>query len=207
MSYDRKLFRPASVFTALAGDPKFGRGDRLPVPAKSPDAAVQALLVVRLFSCNRRGFTFKLLFVHLCVHPMQVALNKLNGKIDIALLTIREDECNAVLDRFQPEHSAVGQRRYEVGELKSSDGAPHEMTGFSVCHSRPISDFTAIRHFDLRDGFLAQLATRTSVNVWCRISCCENGTIVDTPDFTAVCSSRGNAVAQRIARYESTNPA
>lgn len=53
---------------------------------------------------------------------MQVALDTLKGKVDFAILTIRDDECNAVLDRFLPEHHTQGQRRYEVGELTSDGG-------------------------------------------------------------------------------------
>jgi nucleoside phosphorylase len=46
----------------------------------------------------------------------------LKGKVDFAILTIREDECNAVLDRFKPQDHVEGQRRYEAGELTSISG-------------------------------------------------------------------------------------
>src|SRR5258708_415846 len=53
---------------------------------------------------------------------MLLPLETLKGKIDFAILTIREDECGAVLDRFAPQDHTEGQRRYEVGELTSISG-------------------------------------------------------------------------------------
>ncbi len=53
---------------------------------------------------------------------MHLPLETLKGKVDFAILTIREDECNAVLDRFKPQDHVEGQRRYEAGELASISG-------------------------------------------------------------------------------------
>jgi nucleoside phosphorylase/predicted phosphodiesterase len=53
---------------------------------------------------------------------MHLPLETLKGRIDFAILTIREDECGAVLDRFAPQDYTEGQRRYEVGELTSISG-------------------------------------------------------------------------------------
>lgn len=53
---------------------------------------------------------------------MQLPLETLKGNIDFAILTIREDECGAVLDRFKPSDHVEGQRRYEVGEITTDSG-------------------------------------------------------------------------------------
>jgi nucleoside phosphorylase len=53
---------------------------------------------------------------------MQLAIDRLKGKVDFAILTIREDECDAVLDRFQPRDHTQGLRRYEVGTLNADNG-------------------------------------------------------------------------------------
>lgn len=53
---------------------------------------------------------------------MRLPLESLKSNVDFAIVTIREDECSAVLDRFKPQNYVEGQRRYEAGELTSISG-------------------------------------------------------------------------------------
>lgn len=45
-------------------------------------------------------------------------LPELQGKIDFAIITIRDDEYEAVLDRFAPEPSYAGDRRYVISRVQ-----------------------------------------------------------------------------------------
>jgi ankyrin repeat protein/nucleoside phosphorylase len=49
-------------------------------------------------------------------------IEDLRGTIDFAIITIREDEFLAVLDRFSAPDSAENERRYEIGEMKTTGG-------------------------------------------------------------------------------------
>jgi nucleoside phosphorylase len=47
----------------------------------------------------------------------QISLSSVKGKIDFAIITIREDEFEAVLQRFAPEPQYCGDRRYIIGRI------------------------------------------------------------------------------------------
>jgi nucleoside phosphorylase len=53
---------------------------------------------------------------------MLVGLESLKGKIDFGIISIREDEFIAVLERFDPVHHAMGNQRYEIGTVRSNGG-------------------------------------------------------------------------------------
>ena len=53
---------------------------------------------------------------------MRVDLKSLKGKIDFAIISIREDEFLAVLERFAPDSYAWGDQRYEVGSVRCKGG-------------------------------------------------------------------------------------
>ena len=52
--------------------------------------------------------------------PMNI--DAVKGQIDFGIISIREDEFKAVLDRFQPDAYAEGHRRYEIGNLQTAAG-------------------------------------------------------------------------------------
>jgi nucleoside phosphorylase len=53
---------------------------------------------------------------------MRVDLESFKGKIDFGIISIREDEFLAVLERFAPDSYALGDQRYEIGTVRSKGG-------------------------------------------------------------------------------------
>jgi nucleoside phosphorylase len=53
---------------------------------------------------------------------MRVDLESVKGKIDFGIISIREDEFLAVLERFAPDSYALGNQRYEIGSVRSKGG-------------------------------------------------------------------------------------
>lgn len=53
---------------------------------------------------------------------MRVDLKSIKGKIDFAIISIREDEFVSVLKRFAPDSYALGDQRYEIGSVRSKGG-------------------------------------------------------------------------------------
>jgi nucleoside phosphorylase len=53
---------------------------------------------------------------------MRVGLESFRGKIDFAVISIREDEFLAVLERFAPDRHAMGNQRYEIGTVRTNSG-------------------------------------------------------------------------------------
>ncbi|WP_272009256.1 dynamin family protein [Nannocystis radixulma] len=51
-----------------------------------------------------------------------IPLEELKGKIDFAIMTIREDEFEAVLDRFPANGKAIGQRHYNICRANLANG-------------------------------------------------------------------------------------
>lgn len=49
-------------------------------------------------------------------------IGSLRGKVDFGIITIREDEFRAVLQRFVPEESVEGERHYSVSRIQSTVG-------------------------------------------------------------------------------------
>ena len=56
---------------------------------------------------------------------MRVDLESVRGKIDFGIISIREDEFLAVLERFAPDSYALGNQRYEIGSVRSKGGGHH----------------------------------------------------------------------------------
>ena len=54
--------------------------------------------------------------------PMPVDLESFKGKIDFGIISIREDEFLAVLERFAPDRYAMGSQRYEIGTVGTNGG-------------------------------------------------------------------------------------
>ena len=53
---------------------------------------------------------------------MAVDLESFKGKIDFGVISIREDEFVAVLERFAPDQYAMGSQRYEIGRVRTNGG-------------------------------------------------------------------------------------
>jgi len=52
---------------------------------------------------------------------MRLHVDDLRGQVDFVIITIREDEFTAFLDRFKAPKYAQGERRYEIGEMQTQD--------------------------------------------------------------------------------------
>src|SRR5207249_3220492 len=52
---------------------------------------------------------------------------ELRGRIDFAILAIREDEFRAVLRFFPPSGRAVGRRTYEIASFETNDGTLYKV--------------------------------------------------------------------------------
>ena len=52
--------------------------------------------------------------------------------MDFGIITIREDEYQAVLERFQPDRLAQGNRHYSVGSLTLSSGGHYVFATLSL---------------------------------------------------------------------------
>ncbi len=50
-------------------------------------------------------------------NPTRVDLESFKGRIDFGIISIREDEFRAVLDRFAPDRYAMGSQRYAICTL------------------------------------------------------------------------------------------
>ncbi|MEX0612120.1 MAG: hypothetical protein WD229_08360, partial [Pirellulales bacterium] len=54
-----------------------------------------------------------------------IRVNRIRGRIDFLVITIREDEFEAVLKRFSPRLPVIGGRQsYEYCRMKRPDGLP-----------------------------------------------------------------------------------
>lgn len=58
---------------------------------------------------------------HLLTHH-GIDIKELKGQLDFGIISIREDEFEAVLQRFSPTDYAVGRRRYEIGMVSTANG-------------------------------------------------------------------------------------
>jgi nucleoside phosphorylase len=56
--------------------------------------------------------------------PAQVDLASVKGKVDVGILTIREDEFEAVLHHFPVDTRAIGRRQYNLSHRHYEDGSP-----------------------------------------------------------------------------------
>lgn len=54
------------------------------------------------------------------LHHLDIA--ELKGKVDIGIITIREDEYEAILQRFPTEHFATGHQTYSISKFPTSVG-------------------------------------------------------------------------------------
>ncbi|MEU8365355.1 hypothetical protein AB0C27_56020 [Nonomuraea sp. NPDC048882] len=56
---------------------------------------------------------------------MSTRLESLKGQVDFGVITIREDEFEAVLDRFKPNLHEAGRQRYELGTTAAKNGSEY----------------------------------------------------------------------------------
>jgi len=57
---------------------------------------------------------------------MRREIESLRGKIAFGMITIREDEAEALLDRFEAPDSADGRADYDIGVVTTQDGTEHQ---------------------------------------------------------------------------------
>src|SRR6266567_3011206 len=57
---------------------------------------------------------------------MRRDIESLQGKIAFGIITIREDEAEAVLDRFEVPDNTCGRADYDIGALTTLEGAVHQ---------------------------------------------------------------------------------
>src|SRR5688500_18292714 len=51
--------------------------------------------------------------------------SEIKGRVDFGIITIREDEFAAVLDRFPPEQHAEGRRLYSISHVLTAASDPY----------------------------------------------------------------------------------
>ncbi len=76
---------------------------------------------------------------------MRVDLESFKGKIDFGIISIREDEFRAVLDRFAPDRYAMGSQRYAIGAVRSNGGGHY--------------NFASVRSVEQGQGHAQKVAT------------------------------------------------
>jgi nucleoside phosphorylase len=66
---------------------------------------------------------------------MRRNIESLQGKIAFGIITIREDEAEAVLDRFEVPDNTCGRADYDIGALTTLEGAVHQFALVRCLHT------------------------------------------------------------------------
>ena len=67
---------------------------------------------------------------------MPVDVESFKGKTDFGIISIREDEFLAVLERFAPDRYAMGSQRYEIGRVRTNGGGYYTVAAVRCVHER-----------------------------------------------------------------------
>src|SRR5262249_14421220 len=126
---------------------------------------------------------------------MPVDLESFKGKIDFGVISIREDEFLAVLERFAPDRYAMGSQRYEIGTVPTNGGG---------CYN-----FAAVRCVEQGQGQAQKVATdliRDLEPRWLLVV--GIGGAVPSMDFTlgdVVCATRVHDFSVRAVKEGATD--
>lgn len=77
-------------------------------------------------------------------------IKQIKGKVDFCIITIREDEFEAVLQRFSPTATVEGRRRYGLSYLKTNDNAEY-VIALARCHEQGTGEGQNIAHDLIED--------------------------------------------------------
>ncbi|MDR6974018.1 tetratricopeptide (TPR) repeat protein/nucleoside phosphorylase [Streptomyces sp. 3330] len=75
----------------------------------------------------------------------RVEIDAVRGRIDFGIMSIRDDEYEAVLDRFAPDRFVLGDQRYELGTVRTTEGKEHT--------------FASVRCLEQGQGYAQRVAT------------------------------------------------